>query len=79
MVVYWSPAALFGALVFAASAVALPLLLAWRVDPMTAIRVSLCACRRNPKAMVLLAAIIAALLGAGMLPFYVGLGSPPHR
>ncbi|GIX27278.1 MAG: hypothetical protein KatS3mg123_1159 [Burkholderiales bacterium] len=73
LVVYWGAAALFGGFAFAGSAVALPLLLARRVDAFTAIRASLCACRRNPRAMALLAAMLAALLGAGMLPFYVGL------
>jgi uncharacterized membrane protein len=73
LVVYWGAAALFGGLAFAASAVALPLLLAHRVDAFTAIRTSLRACQRNSRAMALFAAMLAALLGAGMLPFYVGL------
>lgn len=73
LVVYWGAAVVFGAFAFAASAVSLPLLLAYRVDAFIAIRVSLCACRRNPMAMALLAAMFTALLGAAMLPFYGGL------
>jgi len=66
------------ATVFAVSAVAVPLLMIERVDVVTAALTSVRACRENPKAMALWAALIAGamLFGFGMLFFGLVIAFP---
>ena len=61
------------AVVFAMSAVAVPMLLVERVDAVTAIRASLAAVALNPKPMALWAALIAVMIAAGFATLLVGL------
>lgn len=64
---------LLGALVFAMSAVAVPMLLVEPVDAVTAMRASFSAVAANSKAMALWAALIAVMVGAGFVTLLVGL------
>lgn len=59
--------------VFALSAVSVPLLLERRVDAVTAIGASLAAVRRNWKAMLLWAWLIAVITVCGLATLYLGL------
>ena len=59
--------------VFAVSAVAVPMLMVERVDIVTAAQTSVRACRRNPKAMALWAALIAGAMLLGFLTLFFGL------
>jgi uncharacterized membrane protein len=61
------------ALVFAMSAVAVPLLLVSHVDAVSAARASIAAVVRNPKPMALWAALIAVIMAAGFVTLLVGL------
>jgi len=61
------------AVVFAMSAVAVPMLLVERVDAVTAMRASLRAVTRNPKPLALWAALIAVMIAAGFATMLVGL------
>jgi uncharacterized membrane protein len=61
------------ATVFAVSAVAVPLLMTERVDVVTAALTSITACRKNPKAMALWAALIAAAMLFGFVTLFFGL------
>jgi uncharacterized membrane protein len=61
------------ATVFAVSAVAVPLLMTERVDVMTAALTSVWACRENPKAMALWAALIAGAMLFGFVTLFFGL------
>jgi uncharacterized membrane protein len=61
------------AVIFAISAVSVPLLLDRRTDAITATRASLSAIAKNPKPMALWAALIAALMTAGFATLLVGL------
>ena len=61
------------ALIFAISAVSVPLLMVQRRDAITAILISLDAVRRNPRPMLLWAWLIAFLTGFGIVTLYVGL------
>jgi uncharacterized membrane protein len=61
------------AMVFAVSAVALPLLMVERVDVVTAALTSITACRKNPKAMALWAALIAGAMFLGFVTLFFGL------
>jgi uncharacterized membrane protein len=65
--------ALFAGLVFAISAVSLPMLLDRPVDVMTAIVTSVRAVIANPKPMLLWAALIVGFAGAGLITLYLGL------
>ncbi|MDX2158383.1 MAG: DUF2189 domain-containing protein [Hyphomicrobiaceae bacterium] len=60
-------------LVFAMSAVAVPMLLVERVDAVTAIRSSIAAVAANPKPMALWAALIAVMIAAGFVTLLAGL------
>ena len=62
-----------GATVFAISAVAVPLLMTERVDVVTAATMSVGACRKNPKAMALWAALIAGAMLLGFVTLFFGL------
>jgi uncharacterized membrane protein len=59
--------------VFAISAVAVPLLMTEPIDVVTAGKVSIEACRKNPEAMALWAALIAAAMVLGFVTLFVGL------
>jgi uncharacterized membrane protein len=61
------------ATVFAISAVAVPLLMVERVDVVTAALTSIRACRKNPKAMALWAALIAGAMLLGLVTLFFGL------
>lgn len=64
----------FALLVFALSAVSLPLLLDRDVDVITAMLISLRAVRRNPKPMLLWGCLIVLFTAVGLATFFVGLG-----
>jgi uncharacterized membrane protein len=61
------------ATVFIISAVAVPLLMVEPLDVVTAATVSARACRKNPKAMALWAALIAGLMLLGFVALFLGL------
>jgi len=61
------------ATVFVISAVAVPLLMVERIDVVTAALTSVEACRRNPKAMALWAALIVGAMLFGFVTLYFGL------
>ena len=61
------------AAVFAISAVAVPLLMLERVDVVTAALTSIRACRKNPKAMALWAALIVGAMLCGFVTLFFGL------
>jgi uncharacterized membrane protein len=61
------------ALVFAVSAVAIPMLLDKQIDTVTAARASMAAVIHNPKPMALWAALIVVIMGAGFATLLVGL------
>jgi uncharacterized membrane protein len=61
------------ATVFAVSAVAVPLLMTEHVDVVTAALTSVTACRENPKAMALWAALIAGAMLFGFVTLFFGL------
>lgn len=60
-------------IVFAISAISVPLMLTHRVDAVTAITVSLRAVAANPKPMGLWAALIAGFMALGIATMFVGL------
>lgn len=60
-------------LVFAISAVSVPLLMTRRMDAVTAIAASLAAVISNPKPMALWAALIAGFMALGIATLFVGL------
>jgi uncharacterized membrane protein len=62
-----------GLTVFTISAVAVPLLMTERVDVVTAATMSVGACRKNPKAMALWAALIAGAMLLGFVTLFFGL------
>ena len=64
---------LLAALVFAISAVAVPMLLVEQTDAVTAMRASVRAVAANPKPMALWAALIAVMIGAGFVTLLAGL------
>ena len=61
------------ALVFAISAVSVPLLTVRRIDAVTAMQTSLAAVRLNPQAMALWAGLIAGFMALGLATVFVGL------
>ncbi|WP_372426690.1 DUF2189 domain-containing protein [Salinarimonas chemoclinalis] len=63
----------FAVLAFAIGVVSLPMLVDRDVGAGVALATSVAAVRRNPKAMALWAAIVAALLALGSIPLLVGL------
>jgi uncharacterized membrane protein len=65
--------AVFAALVFAFTAIAIPLMLDRGTDAITAILASLAAVGRNLMPMLLWAVCIVALIGAGFLTAFIGL------
>jgi uncharacterized membrane protein len=71
--VYAGVGALFATFVFAVSVVSIPLLLDRPIDAITAMIASFVTLARNARPLALWAALIVATIGAGMLPFYLGL------
>lgn len=65
--------AVFSALLFSLTVVALPMLLDREVDFVTAMLTSMAVVRRNPGVMLGWGVLIAVLLFAGMLPAFLGL------
>ncbi|MDO9524204.1 MAG: DUF2189 domain-containing protein, partial [Gemmobacter sp.] len=65
--------AVFSAVLFCLTVVALPMLLDREVDFVTAMLTSLDCVRANPVVMLTWGALIAVLLFAGMVPFFLGL------
>ena len=65
--------AVFAGLLFALTVIALPMLLDREVDFVTAMLTSVALVRDNPVVMLVWGTIIAALLFAGMLPWFLGL------
>jgi uncharacterized membrane protein len=61
------------ALIFAISALAVPMLLEKEIDAVTAARASIAAVVQNPKPMALWAALIVVIMGAGFATLLVGL------
>ena len=64
---------LIALLVFAVSAVSVPMLLETRLDAVSAMKASLEAVRANPRAMMLWAALIVVIMGAGFVMLLAGL------
>ncbi len=64
---------LFAMFTFAISASAIPILLDYEVDAVTAARASLAAVTRNPKPMALWAALIVVIMAAGFATLLAGL------
>ncbi len=64
---------ILAAIVFAMSAVAVPMLLVERIDAVTAMRASINAVVANPKPMALWAALIAVMIAAGFATLLLGL------
>lgn len=65
--------AMLAALVFAISALAVPMLLLHEIDAVTAARASLAAVVRNPKPMALWAGLIVVIVAAGFATLLAGL------
>jgi uncharacterized membrane protein len=59
--------------VFAISAISVPLLMTRRIDAVSAMAASVAAVQRNPKAMLLWAALIAGFMALGIASLFVGL------
>ena len=68
-----SAGAVIAAIIFGISVVSIPLLRVRDLDVVTAALTSLDVCRRNPKAMLLWATLIAAIMAVGVLTAFVGL------
>jgi uncharacterized membrane protein len=64
---------LLAALVFAISAVSVPLMTVRRIDAVTAMQTSLAAVRLNPEPMALWAGLIAGFMALGLATVFVGL------
>lgn len=64
---------LFAALAYITGVVAVPMLLDRQVDIVTAMSTSMHAVAKNPATMAFWAVVIVALIGIGILTFYIGL------
>lgn len=73
LLAYIAVGGFFAALVFAISVVAVPMMLDRDTDGIVAALTSLRACRENPGAMVLWAALVALVVGAGFALWFAGL------
>jgi uncharacterized membrane protein len=73
VIAYVVAGALLAALVFAMSAISVPMLVDREVDVVTAITTSLKAVRRNPPAMTLWAALLVALVVVGFATLLLGM------
>lgn len=65
--------AIIAFVVFAISAISVPLLMTRRIDAVTAMAASVAAVRVNPKAMMLWAVLIAGFMAVGIATLFVGL------
>lgn len=65
--------AAFAGFVFCISAITVPLLMDRHVDAVTAMRTSMRSVMANPRPMLLWAALIVLIVGAGLVTFYIGL------
>jgi uncharacterized membrane protein len=65
--------AIIAFIVFAISAISVPLLMTRRIDAVTAMAVSVAAVRLNPKAMMLWAGLIAGFMALGIATLFAGL------
>lgn len=73
LVAWFAVGALFAALVFAFTVIALPLMLDRGTDAVTAMLASVASVARNPGPMMVWALCIVALIGAGFATAFVGL------
>ena len=73
VIAYVVGGALLAALVFAMSAISVPMLVDREIDVVTAIATSLKAVRRNPAAMTLWAALLVALMVVGFATMLLGM------
>jgi uncharacterized membrane protein len=73
LIAFFGAGALFAAAVFALSVVTAPLLLDRPIDVVTAMLTSLRCCARNPRALLLWAALIVVLTAIGFATFMLGL------
>jgi uncharacterized membrane protein len=73
LVVGTAVGAVLACLVFSISAISVPLLMTKQLDAVTAIRTSVQAVLKNPKPMLLWAALIAAFIACGIATLLVGL------
>ncbi len=73
MIAYVALGALLAALVFALSAISVPMLVDREVDVVTAIATSLKAVKQNPLAMALWAALLVALMALGFATLLLGM------
>jgi uncharacterized membrane protein len=65
--------AIIAFIVFAISAISVPLLMTRRIDAVTAMAASVASVRLNPKAMMLWAALIAGFMALGIATLFAGL------
>ena len=65
--------AVLAAVVFAVSAVSIPMLLDRDIDVISAIATSIVAVRENPAAMAVWAILIVLFIGAGLVTGFIGL------
>ena len=73
LVVGSSVGAIIAAIIFGISVISVPLLRVRDIDVVTAALTSLDVCRRNPRAMLLWAILIAAIMIAGVITAFIGL------
>ncbi|MBL0121819.1 MAG: DUF2189 domain-containing protein [Betaproteobacteria bacterium] len=73
MMAFFGVGLIFATIVFAFSVISIPYLLDRRADAITAAAVSVMSLVRNPVAMIVWAALIALLIGVGLLTAYIGL------
>ncbi len=73
MLAFFGVGLIFATIVFAFSVISIPYLLDRRADAITAAAVSVMSLVRNPLAMMVWAALIALLIGVGLLTAYFGL------
>lgn len=73
VVAFFAVGAVFALAAFALTAVALPMIVDRRSDPVTALLTSLSAVRHNPIPMLVWAATIAVAIGIGYLTAFIGL------
>ena len=73
LVTYTVVGAFFAGLIFITSAISIPMILDRQVDAVSAGLTSMRACFQNPGAMLVWGALITALIGLAMLPYFLGL------
>jgi uncharacterized membrane protein len=73
VVTYVIVGGLFAALIFVSSAVSIPMIMDRQTDAVSASLTSIRACLQNPGVMFIWGALITALIGLAMLPYFLGL------